>query len=185
MQTLYTISNLDNDSEALRGKLQPQKILDNHFKQTMMFICSAERKGGDLSEKVWEGFMTRVVFTEIDHNYVNPVSDQYAETIHKIFSDRAFWVKEELTQGYNSPYSVFNEYMTWAVFSIYALEHYDAETFDIVNARVEKQMVEWRGFIKFKEFNRQLLELYRKRPAGQKVYELYPAILEWSGQFKG
>ena len=31
----------------------------------------------------------------------------------------------------------------------------------------------------------QLLELYRQRPAGQKVYELYPAILEWSGQFKG
>ncbi|HRG81945.1 MAG TPA: transcription antitermination factor NusB [Chitinophagaceae bacterium] len=38
MQTLYTISNLDNDSEALRGKLQPQKILDNHFKQTSSLL---------------------------------------------------------------------------------------------------------------------------------------------------
>ena len=38
MQTLYTISNLDHDNEALRGKMQPQKILDSHFKQTSSLL---------------------------------------------------------------------------------------------------------------------------------------------------
>lgn len=153
------------------------------FRQTVMFICDANGKKPETSDKVWEGYMTRVVFTEIDHNYVNGVSDNYVNQIREIFQPLSFWADEKMTAGYDSPYAVFNEYMTWAVFSLYALDTYDAVTFETVNARVEKQMVEWRGFLKFREFNQKLLELYRNRPAGKKVFELYPDMLAWAAAF--
>jgi hypothetical protein len=156
---------------------------DKNFKQTVMFICDANGKKPEVSDKVWEGIMTRVVFTEIDHNYVNPVSDGYEDQIRDIFTPLSFWADEKMTAGYDSPYAVFNEYMTWAVFTLYALDTYDQETFETVNARTEKQMVEWRGFLHFKEFNRQLLELYRNRPTGKKVADLYPDILAWAAAF--
>jgi hypothetical protein len=156
---------------------------NNGFKQTMMFICSADRRGSTLNDKMWEGLMTRVVFSEIDHNYVNPVSDTYGATINGIFDNRTFWANDEMAYSYNNPYSLFNEYMTWAVFSLYALDKYDTATFNAVNERVETQMVKWRGFIKFREFNQKMLELYRNRPAGKQVADLYPEILEWSKTF--
>lgn len=166
-------------SPLVNGWHCTNRFEDNQFKQTVMFICSAEGKGEQLSDKIWEGLMTRVVFSEIDHNYVNPVSDQYVEQINAIFKNRAHWANDTFAYSYNNPYALFNEYMTWAVFTLYALDHYDPATFDAINQRVEKQMVVWRGFIAFKEFNQKLLELYRNRPAGKKVYELYPEILAW------
>ncbi|MBL7825398.1 MAG: DUF4932 domain-containing protein [Saprospiraceae bacterium] len=158
---------------------------DNGFKQTVMFICSAEGKSEKLSDKLWEGLMTRVVFSEIDHNYVNPISENYLEQIDAVFDDRAFWANDTLAGSYNSPYMLFNEYMTWAVFTLYAYDHYDTETFEAINTRVEKQMDVGRGFIKFKEFNQKLLELYRNRSKEKKVFEFYPDILAWSAKFNG
>jgi len=171
-------------SPLVNGWHCTNRFMDHGFKQTMMFICSAEGKSDLLPDKLWEARMTRVVLTEIDHNYVNPISERYISQIDPVFKNRPLWVHENLARGYGSPFSVFNEYMTWAVFSIYALEHYNRATFDDINARVEKQMVEWRGFLKFREFNQKMLELYRNRPQGKKVYELYPEILAWSANVK-
>lgn len=170
-------------SPLVNGWHTTNRFEDNGFKQTMMFICSAERRGSTYDDKVWEALMTRVVFSEIDHNYVNPISDNYTEPIDAVFSDRAFWANDEMAYSYNSPYSLFNEYMTWGVFSLYALDHYDKATFETINPLVEKQMVKYRGFTKFSEFNQKLLELYRNRPANKKVADLYPDILAWSKTF--
>lgn len=169
-------------SPLVNGWHCTNRFENNGFKQTMMFICSAEGKSDKYSDKVWEALMTRVVLTEIDHNYVNPISDLHLDQIDKIFNNRAFWANDTLAGSYGSPYSLFNEYMTWAVFTLYALDHYDQATFDIVNPMVETQMVKWRGFIKFREFNQKLIEIYRKRPAGKKVVDLYPEILAWSAE---
>lgn len=150
------------------------------FKQTVMFISGPIEKPV-VNEKVTEGLMTRVVFTEIDHNYVNPISDQYLAAIDNAFANREIWAKKGgPADSYSSLYSVFNEYMTWAVFTLYASEHYNAEDFKLINEDVEKRMTGVRGFSNFKKFNEKMLELYRNKPKTAGIATLYPAILEWS-----
>jgi len=68
--------------------------------------------------------------------------------------------------------------MTWSVFCLYALDTYDDSTFNEIKERVEKQMVEWRGFSRFREFNDRLIELYTASDTPD-IVSLYPQILEW------
>jgi hypothetical protein len=142
-----------------------------------MFIC-ATRHSPDWNEAVKEGLNTRIVFTEIDHNYVNPISDEYASQIEPIFSDRTRWAGGGPADDYNTPLSVFNEYMTWAVFSLYFIDHFSAEDFKTINEFVEKQMVERRGFHRFPEFNRKVMDLYRASST-KKIEDLYESVLAW------
>lgn len=150
------------------------------FKQTAMFVSGPIEKS-KRNKKVIEGLMTRVVFTEIDHNYVNPTSDKYNLEINKSFKDLSKWATEDALYNYNSTYSVFNEYMTWSVFTLYAKDNFNETDFGTVNTIVENQMSkpERRGFIKFKEFNQKLLDLYINKSANEKVEDLYPKILKW------
>ncbi len=165
-------------SPLVYGSHSTNRFEGNNFRQTVMFICGpiTHQK---YSVNVTEGFMTRVVFTEIDHNYVNPVSDQYTAAIYSIFNDRAKWTAGKDADHYEDALSVFNEYMTWSVFTLYAMDTYPAEDFRIINERVEKQMVNLRGFCQYKAFNAKLMELYQAPGASKRVTDLYPAILEW------
>jgi hypothetical protein len=145
-----------------------------------MFICGPDRYDTSklLTSKQKEGLMSGVVFTEIDHNYVNPATNKYAKTIDSIFSRRAVWTRGDQTNWYGSPVSVFNEYMTHAVYCLWLLDNYDKATADFVITNRESLMVERRNFIRFKEFNRALIAL-REQNKNAKVVDLYPAILNW------
>ena len=67
-----------------------------------------------------------------------------------------------------------------ALCKIHIYDSYDAETFKTVNERVGNQMVDGRGFVRFREFGEKLLELYLGRSEGQSIADLYPAILDWA-----
>ncbi|MEO5909748.1 MAG: DUF4932 domain-containing protein [Pelobium sp.] len=151
------------------------------FGQIAMFICNADRVDEDkkLTEKQKEALMSGVVFTEIDHNYVNPATNRYAKQIDSIFSNRSIWAKKNSSSDfYESSTSVFNEYMTWAVFCLYIADNYDKETKDLVIAERESRMANIRNFIKFKEFDQSLLKI-RLENKNLKVVDLYPFILDW------
>ncbi len=166
-------------SPLVFGSHSTNRFETEDFKQTVMFT-GGPRQNYTYSDAVAEGLTTRMVFTEIDHNYVNPVSDIYLDDINEAMGDRAKWVTEgPFTGGYSSPYAVFNEYMTWAVFSCYAMDRYDEKTFKEVNDRVVMQMAAFRGFKNFKTFNDKLLELFENLPKGKKVEDLYPEMLAW------
>ena len=166
-------------SPMVNGSHSTNRYNDKGFKQTAMFICGPI-EGSSHNEKVVEGLMTRVVFSEIDHNYVNPVSDLYLEEINKAFADRDDWTtKGSSADSYGNSYSVFNEYMTWAVFSLYALDNFNEEDFKIINDRVELQMNKWRGFKKFSQFNQEMISLYKKYEDKKTIADLYPEMLEW------
>lgn len=152
---------------------------DEYFRETVMFVCGTERydKRTDLSEKQKEGLMSGIVFTEIDHNYVNPVSYQYAKVIDSAFSERTKWAGAN-TKMYGNQLLVFNEYMTHAVFCLWVMDQYDKPTADFVIKSRESLMVDKRHFIKFKEFNQELIRL-RFENKDKKVSELYPQILKW------
>lgn len=153
------------------------------FQETVMFVCGPEifetTKGKSVKEQ--EGLASGIVFTEIDHNYINRLSYRYQKEIDTIFNKRSIWTGANGdTDHYKDPSSVFNEYMTHAVFCIYVKDNYDKDTADkIINARVNL-MVERRKYIQFKKFNDKLLSIHGK----QKVKNLYPEILQWASTVK-
>jgi hypothetical protein len=153
------------------------------FRETVMFVSGPEaiESRAQLTAAQREGLASGVVFTEIDHNYVNRISSDYAFQIGDIFKNRAVWVKAGGdADRYGSPEDVFNEYMTHALFCLYALDTYDRATADFVIGQREELMVERRNYVRFREFNRKLRELYLDRPAGQLVSDLYPHLLKWA-----
>jgi Domain of unknown function (DUF4932)/Spondin_N len=154
------------------------------FSENVMFICGTGRydKMKELTEKQKEGLMSGIVFTEIDHNYVNPATNKFAKQADSIFSNRNIWAKQgNSSDFYKNAISVFNEYMTHAVFCLYILDTYDKPVADFIIDNREQLMVNRRNFIKFKEFDRALISI-RQEHKDLKVVELYPYILEWCRQ---
>lgn len=122
----------------------------------------------------------RLSFTEIDHGYVNPATDLYTAEVDEAMPDIIAWNSIEVNQGtYPTPYDTFNEYMTFAVYSLFLSETLPEENQAAAIQAVEDFMVDERGFNKFREFNQELLRLYQEREEGQTVTDLYPAVLEW------
>lgn len=145
--------------------------------ETRMFICSAERTAGATTDStLFKSSIERIVFTEIDHNYVNLVSDQFKKEIDQALPNIAKW--NSLRYGYKSPMLTFNEYMTFAVFCAYLSDTYPPSGAPKAIAAVENMMVKRREFLKFKEFNQHFLNLYKTQKPKQ-ISELYPAVLEW------
>jgi len=125
--------------------------------------------------------MEREIFTEIIHNYVNPVSDNYIDEIGKAIPDYKQWNKQK--NGYSSSISTFNEYMTWAIFSLYVMDNYQNNYLDEIISFQEDFMVAHRKFIFFKEFNQQLMELYtnmENKTQKIAIEDFYPAMLKWA-----
>ncbi|HMQ08671.1 MAG TPA: DUF4932 domain-containing protein [Saprospiraceae bacterium] len=152
--------------------------IQNDFKQTAMFVCGPI-DNEQLSKEIKEGLMTRVIFTEIDHNYVTPATDRYLREVDIALQNIDKWVNEKSKNVYDTPYSVFNEYMTWAVFTAYLSDYFSKDYFGEINNRVEKQMTERRGFYKFSEFNTFFMNLYINKSKDVTIELLYPQLIYW------
>jgi hypothetical protein len=175
-------------SPLIGGSHSTQNYYSKDFKEVVMFVSDAERVDANkqLSEKQKEGLQSGIVFTEIDHNHVNPETRRYKAQVDSIFSKRDVWAKSGNSSNfYGNSSSVFNEYMTWAVFCLYVNEQYDPSTADFIIKKRETIMVERRNFIRFREFDTELIRLRQVHP-GITVSELYPFILSWcKTQVKG
>lgn len=158
-----------------------QTFENNDFKETLLFLPTI-KNNEDLSKKLNKAFNTRVIFTEIDHNYVGKVSEKFKERIGGIFGQREKWVDKDNkgTQYYPTPIKVFDEYLTWGLFILYANDNYEQETLKEVIININEVLIE-RGFPKAREFNSKLLEIY-KANKNAKISDLYPEILDWSAE---
>lgn len=117
------------------------------------------------------------LFTEMDHGYVNPTTDQ-----HDVAAgfDEKLWEDES---GYaDSGNAVFNEYMTWAVFDIFN-SIYFPEFAEKVNLNWHFQN-DTRGFIYSDLFASKLKELYNKYKGQKKIKDLYPEMLKWTKEIE-
>lgn len=155
------------------------------FGETVMFICGTSRYDSQptLTEKQKEGLMSGIVFTEIDHNYVNPTTNKFARLVDSIFSKRGIWAKQgNNSDFYKNPEHVFNEYMTHSAFCVYISDNYDPETADYIIKNREDLMVNKRNFIAFREFNQELIK-FHKENKGKTLTELYPEILAWCANY--
>lgn len=121
------------------------------------------------------------MFTEIDHNYVEKPSVKHKEEINSALKEREKWVNTKAygMEYYPDGFKVFNEYMTYGVFILYAEETYKGDTQLLleINNEVNSVMID-RGFIKMKEFNEELKNL-RNKSKKKKIDELYPELIKW------
>lgn len=160
-------------SPLVYGAHSTTRFEDNGFSQTIMHICPSY-VDNSVSITLDEMKNSRVLFTEIDHNYVNPVSDGYIDDISIRFSNMDLWADSSKTFGYSNSYKVFNEYMTWSLFSLYCIDNYEKNEVEKMLLIMEDQMVNDRGFIKFREFNRKLINSYEET---KDIYSLYQTAL--------
>ena len=124
-------------------------------------------------------FRGNIVFTEINHGYINPEADKHAERIRKAISNRDRWVEKSKGPGYYGGMGAFNEYMNWGLVSLRIADYAPREEQDALIAEIDKMMTERRGFPQFEAFDKFLVSLYRNRAPGQTLADLYPQIIEW------
>lgn len=161
-------------SPLVNGAHSTQNYSDNEFNETIMFIC-APSLSDEYSLKEKEALLSRIVFTEIDHNYVNPSSDKFSE-VSQIMKSIDCWNNNK--QGYQSSYATFNEYMTYAVFTLYLYDNFDQRIFEKRNKDDVGMMMNGRGFIKYKGFNDFVLDWYLKNK-NESLEKLYPQVIKW------
>jgi Domain of unknown function (DUF4932) len=157
--------------------------LDKWFGETVMFVGGPEIFDVDssLSEKQKEEFASGMVFTEIDHNYINPVSEKYKSRIEVVFKDINKWLSPDGdAQLYQSSMAVFNEYMTHTAFVLYCFDNFSTPDFEFAKTRREDLMIKNRKYFRFKEFDEELLRLYKARSQDQKLEDLFDSILKWA-----
>jgi len=128
------------------------------------------------SERIFRG---NIVFTELNHGYINPEADKYFQRVARAVSNRDKWVEKSRPDNYYSGNAVFNEYLNWGLVCLRFIDYTPEEEHDKMFSRVERMMVKSRGFIMFEEFNRFLTALYKNRKAGETLADLYPHIISW------
>lgn len=151
----------------------------NGMRETFMFVSGPGERGEE-DNPVDDALLAKSVFTEIDHNYVNRITAQFASRVNEAFAAMDRWSNRQSADSYPRPEYVFNEYMTWGVFLLYAADSYDRETFGAVRKLVVDQMVNGRKFGRFAEFSDELLRLHQRNGPPPVLADFYPAILAWA-----
>lgn len=112
------------------------------------------------------------IFTEMDHGYINPISEKYADMITANF-DPVKWDKGSGYTGIN----IFNEYMTWAVYDLFIRENFPQHS-DSISLQWQYQNAS-RGFFAQNLFAEKLSALYSTNKGNQRIEDLYPPLLQW------
>lgn len=157
---------------------------DNNYSEITMFIATPNiyNSAQNFSEKVVEGLLSLMLFTEIDHNYVNPTTnlDENIMDVVKAFEDIEKWNK---ASNYGRPALTFNEYMTWGVFLLYANDIYEGDDLKDIE-KITVDIMNYRGFVHFQQFYDELLDMYVNKKDDKIVADLYPDILKWCKKYK-
>lgn len=160
---------------------------DNDFTEAQAHINYPfiDNKNKKLPADVLQGRRMMSAFTEINHAYLNPEAEKYNKAIGDAFKDLSKWTTSgKPSSSYNNSLICFEEYMNYGLVALYYSDIFNKKTFDSLNNTIEKNMVYFRGFQRFREFNRELLRLYKNRKTGQTVADLYPAVIEWASKYE-
>ncbi|UII26899.1 DUF4932 domain-containing protein [Fulvivirga maritima] len=120
------------------------------------------------------------LFTEMDHGYVNPTTNQYKELVNKNFNANLWDNKSGYNE--NNGFGVFNEYMTWAVYDIFLKRHFPNYANEVgLNWSFQNDS---RGFEYPQLFTQQLLTLYNQKEDKETLKDLYPKMLDWTSEIQ-
>ena len=162
-------------SPLINGSHSTQRYTTGGVRETVMFIAGPDAVSGTIDPRIRTAHLERLVFTEIDHNYVNPATDRYAALVRRIFRNVDDWNDDP--NNYRSAYSTFDEYMTWAVFNVYARDVYDAATSATIRESVITSMVRNRRFKRFREFEQIVMDVYSAAGDQACIPNLYGEVL--------
>lgn len=151
----------------------------NDFKELQPHVNFPYRKDKTLSKEAQILADGAIVFTEINHGYINPEADKYAERIVKAVSNRNNWVDASKSENYYPGIATFNEYMNWGLVSLRYNDYAPENECEKLIGSIDEMMTKRRGFPKFAAFDKFLIELYRNRRPNQTLADLYPQIIEW------
>jgi hypothetical protein len=163
-------------SPLINGSHSTQRFTTAGVRETIMFVAGPDLFPDTVSVPMKTAHLERLVFTEIDHNYVNPATDRYRKRINQIFANVASWNGN--AASYRSPVATFNEYMTWAVFDLYARDAYDPVTAAAIRENVIWSMVQYRRFHRFREFQQVVADVALATGPQPCLPNLYGEILD-------
>lgn len=145
---------------------------DQGFREILMFVSGPMDKR--TFTRLDQSELQRMVFTEIDHNYVNPMTTKLG-TVNESLGNWKKWGGEK--SSYSSQELVFNEYQTFALFTLYSHDTFPKEPVNVgINAT--EVLMKQRGFSRFPEYNQFLLSYYRANPSST-GYDLARVGLKW------
>lgn len=164
-------------SPLINGLNYTGDFINNNFKLIYMVLPPLDILE-NLTDRENELFNTRVMLTEIDHNYVKSPTLANQEVINQYFKDRKLWINEEIegVSAYPNPVKVFDEYMTFGVFVLYCKDNYDKKDFLSAKESIIILMKD-RGFPKMQEFTDKLLKVRSESP-DKKIDDIYPEFLK-------
>lgn len=139
----------------------------------------ARYKAEGLSSAAARVFRGNIVFTELNHGFINPLADGFAARAAAAVAARSVWIDPGKGPNYYQGIATFNEYLNWGLVNLRFVDLAPASERTAMIALVEDLMVERRGFRRFREFSQFLLGLYERRQPGEPVADLYPSILDW------
>lgn len=127
-----------------------------------------------------------VIFTELNHSYINPEAEKYLTNADfiKAFQELDFWERKDspAKMAYRNGIKCFEEYLNWSLLSLYIIDNAPKNSQEKLLSRIEYNNQEIRGFLKFKEFNQEFIRLYSQKKTEETVADLFPAIIKWCGK---
>lgn len=151
--------------------------VDTDFITLPGFLLTGKTVKEASQEEIASG--THMLFTELDHAFVNPLTYQYRSLVKANF-DNKLW---DAGSGYEKDsLATFNEYMTWGLYDIFVEQYFPS-----VAAKIS---IDWtlqnetRGFYASSLFTKELKTLYHNRKPGQTIKDIYPAFIKQMGSLK-
>lgn len=175
-------------SPLVSGNQSANWFESNGFKEAQAHVNYPYTSGNwldSLSVEAANVKRSNIVFTELNHAFINPEQEKtiYEASIAKAFNNMNIWARKGSTAAnyYGDKHSCFAEYMNWGLVSL----RYSDQAPEADQPRLLEQNNEFmvrRGFTRFPAFAAFLTDLYRKKPAGTPLANLYPAIFDWCVQ---
>lgn len=150
---------------------------DTDFITLPNFLLTGKAVKEASQEEIASG--THMLFTELDHAFVNPLTEKYRSLVRANF-DNQLW---DTGSGYETDsLATFNEYMTWGIYNLFVEQYFPS-----VAAKVSLDWTlqnETRGFYASALFTKELTTLYHTRKRGQTIKDIYPAFIKRLGLLK-
>ncbi|RYU93122.1 DUF4932 domain-containing protein [Emticicia agri] len=151
--------------------------VDTDFITLPSFLLTGKTVKEATQEEIASG--THMLFTELDHAFVNPLTEKHRALVKAHF-DNKLW---DAGSGYETDsLATFNEYMTWGIYAIFVEEYFPS-----VAAKVSTDWTlqnETRGFYASALFTKELVTFYKNRKPGQTIKDLYPPFIKRLGSLK-
>ena len=164
----------------LVGYNQSLKTFDEDgFRQSMPHVNFPYPADSDaqLSRNALAVYRGLILFTELNHGYINPTIEPYSGKIEAVMPDLPLWAGNETAAGYGNGTGIFTEMTNWALVSVHAYDVLPEAEADQIAERVERIMIRNRGFTRFDKFQARLLALSRSQPANESLADVFPQLV--------